>query len=58
MQATKGAVERMTESLAMELEPFGVSVTSVVPGVVKTDITTNSRTNFDRSALLSGRKSS
>ena len=36
--ATKGAVDAMTRSLAMELGPLGIRVNSVAPGVVDTDL--------------------
>jgi NAD(P)-dependent dehydrogenase (short-subunit alcohol dehydrogenase family) len=34
--ATKWALEALTESLAMELEPFGIRVFAVLPGLVAT----------------------
>ena len=37
----------MTESLRMEVEPFGVSVTSIVPGFVKTDIINTAVSQFN-----------
>ena len=36
--ATKGAIDAMTRSLAMELGPVGVRVNSVAPGVIDTDL--------------------
>jgi NAD(P)-dependent dehydrogenase (short-subunit alcohol dehydrogenase family) len=36
--ATKGAVDAMTRSLAVELGPLGIRVNSVAPGVVDTDL--------------------
>jgi NAD(P)-dependent dehydrogenase (short-subunit alcohol dehydrogenase family) len=36
--ATKGAIDAMTRSLAVELGPLGVRVNSVAPGVVDTDL--------------------
>jgi 3-oxoacyl-[acyl-carrier protein] reductase len=36
--ATKGAVDAMTRSLAMELGPQGIRVNSVAPGVIDTDL--------------------
>ncbi|MCX6432547.1 MAG: SDR family NAD(P)-dependent oxidoreductase [Actinobacteria bacterium] len=36
--ASKGAVDAMTRSLAIELGPFGIRVNSVAPGVVDTDL--------------------
>ena len=41
----------MTEALAMELNPFGISVTSIIPGYVKSDIITNSLTEKERYVL-------
>jgi short-subunit dehydrogenase len=35
--ATKWALEGWSESLSLELAPFGIQVKSVVPGAVKTD---------------------
>lgn len=39
--ATKGAVDALTRSLAMELGPHGVRVNAVAPGVVETDMWTD-----------------
>jgi NAD(P)-dependent dehydrogenase (short-subunit alcohol dehydrogenase family) len=36
--ATKGAIDAMTRSLAVELGPLGIRVNSVAPGVVDTDL--------------------
>jgi len=36
--ATKGALELTTESLSMELKPFGINVTNVAPGDFATNI--------------------
>ena len=36
--ATKGAIDAVTRSLAMELGPLGIRVNSVAPGVVDTDL--------------------
>jgi NAD(P)-dependent dehydrogenase (short-subunit alcohol dehydrogenase family) len=38
--STKFAVEGISESLALELEPFGIHVTSVQPGYFRTDFLT------------------
>ncbi|RYG63454.1 SDR family NAD(P)-dependent oxidoreductase, partial [bacterium] len=38
--STKFAVEGISESLALEMEPFGVHVTSVQPGYFRTDFLT------------------
>jgi NAD(P)-dependent dehydrogenase (short-subunit alcohol dehydrogenase family) len=39
--AAKSALERLTESLRVELEPFGVSVSSILPGDINTRINSN-----------------
>ncbi len=39
--ASKAAVEVLTESLSMEVQPFGIRVCSVLPAEVKTSINTN-----------------
>jgi NAD(P)-dependent dehydrogenase (short-subunit alcohol dehydrogenase family) len=36
--ASKGAIERWGESLAVEIAPFGLSLSVIVPGTFKTDI--------------------
>lgn len=36
--AAKGAVELMTQSLAVELGPHGITVNTIAPGVIETDI--------------------
>lgn len=35
--ATKAEVIRLSEALATEVEPFGIKVTAIAPGVVRTD---------------------
>jgi NAD(P)-dependent dehydrogenase (short-subunit alcohol dehydrogenase family) len=39
--ASKAAVEILTESLSIEVQPFGIRVCSVLPAEVKTSINTN-----------------
>ena len=39
--ATKFAVEGISEGLYLELEPFGISVTAVAPGLFRTDFTSS-----------------
>ncbi len=48
LQGSKAAIAIMTEGLAMELNPFGISVTSVIPGYVKSDIIQNSISETER----------
>ena len=45
--ATKFAVVGMSESLRQELEPHGISVTTICPGVIDTPITRNARLTGD-----------
>lgn len=46
--ATKYAVVGMSEDLSMELEPFGIGVSVLCPGFVKTQIGTSRRTRSDK----------
>ncbi|MBU3682012.1 MAG: SDR family oxidoreductase [Flavobacterium sp.] len=39
--ASKGALELISESLSMELKPFGISITNVAPGDFSTNIASN-----------------
>lgn len=39
--ATKFALEGLTQSLRYELSPFGINVTIIDPGAIKTNIITN-----------------
>lgn len=43
--ATKAAVSSLTDALRIELAPFGIKVTSVLPGDVKTDFTASREKN-------------
>lgn len=40
---SKSALMRLTEGLRMELKPFGVQVTTILPGDTKTEFTSNRR---------------
>lgn len=56
--ATKYAVRGLSEGLRMELQPHGVGVTAICPGIINTAITANSRYRGDgvegrRSNLIS-----
>lgn len=46
--ASKGAMERWGESLASEIAPFGLGVTTLITGTYDTDIITDSGTTDDR----------
>jgi NAD(P)-dependent dehydrogenase (short-subunit alcohol dehydrogenase family) len=46
--ASKGAMERWAESLAIEIAPFGLGVTVLVTGTYDTDIITDAGTTDDR----------
>lgn len=41
--ATKGALERLADSLRLELRPYNIRVSTVYPGVTETDFVGNSR---------------
>ncbi|MBB4984346.1 MULTISPECIES: glucose 1-dehydrogenase [Streptomyces] len=49
---TKGAVDTMTPALAKELAPRGITVNSVAPGYVATDMNAHRRTTPEASAAL------
>jgi short-subunit dehydrogenase len=46
LQASKSALAQMTETLRIELDPFGIQVTSIIPGWVQTNIMTNNDTKY------------
>jgi len=47
----KFAVRGLSESLRTELEPFGIGVTSIHPGAIKTNIVRDSRWDADSTAV-------
>ncbi len=48
--ATKFAVEAMSRALRMELQPFGISVSVIEPGYIKTDFTATTMAHVDKYA--------
>lgn len=50
MQGSKAAAAMMTEALRIELEPFGITVTSVIPGWCKSQLMPNALVALDRFA--------
>ena len=48
--ASKAAACSMGESLSIELEPYGIKVSVLCPGIIKTAIATDSRTNLGGAA--------
>lgn len=53
--ASKAAVFSMSSALSNELKPFGISVTSVLPGDVKTDFSGNRVKDSEGNLLYDGR---
>lgn len=45
--ATKAALNLLFSALQLEVKPFGIAVTNVMPGDIKTDFTSNRRKNED-----------
>lgn len=45
---SKCAIEGLTKTLRYELAPFGISVTAIEPGGVRTPMTANAETNLER----------
>jgi 3-oxoacyl-[acyl-carrier protein] reductase len=52
--ASKGAVVGMTRSMARELGPFGIAVNGVAPGLVTTEITTQTVSDEYRELVAQG----
>lgn len=46
--STKGAIELMTQSLAVELGPHGITVNTIAPGVIETEIGGEFDIDFER----------
>lgn len=46
--ASKGAVELLTQSLAIELGPHGITVNSIAPGIIETEIGGEFEIDIDR----------
>ncbi len=53
--ASKSALSSLTEALRIEVAPFGIKVTSVLPGDVKTDFTAVRKKNADDNAVYGER---
>lgn len=51
MQGAKSAVHMMAECLSLELKPFFISVTTVIPAWVKSDIINNAPPSYGRQVL-------
>ncbi len=53
--ASKAAIESYTQCLANEVKPFGITVTAVQPGDIKTGFTSARSKSFDGDDIYSGR---
>ena len=53
--ASKAAIESYTQCLANELRPFGISVTAVQPGDIKTEFTSARKKSYDGDDIYGGR---
>ncbi|MEG1529232.1 MAG: SDR family oxidoreductase [Clostridia bacterium] len=53
--ATKAALSSLTEALRIEVAPFNIRVTSILPGDVKTDFTSKRQKNADDNTVYSKR---
>ena len=53
--ASKAAIESYTQCLANEVQPFGISVTAIQPGDIKTEFTNARKKTFDGDDVYGGR---
>lgn len=53
--ATKGAVRQYTQSLAVELAPYGICANVIAPGYIETDMTFDYLNSADRRESMLGR---
>ena len=52
--ASKGAVNQLTRTAALELAPFGIRVNSIAPGFIKTKLTKGIEENEASNAMIEG----
>lgn len=52
--ASKGAVNQLTRTAALELAPFGIRVNSIAPGFIKTKLTKSIEENEASNAMIEG----
>ena len=52
--ASKGAVNQLTGTSALELAPFGIRVNSIAPGFIKTNMTKGIEENKTSNAMIEG----
>lgn len=53
--SSKAAVNTFTDALANEVKPYGISVTTILPGDIKTNFTKNRKKNSDELAVYENR---
>lgn len=46
--ASKAALEKLTDTMRLELKPFGINVTYVAPGAIKSNIADSATLSYDR----------